>query len=212
MIDDWGCEEEMEREAESRELLLAFMEDKLNREAGKIVPDTTGADKYFVDSFITGEMSYDFWVIAREFMKQHFLELGQFDRLATYRNAYSCQSDPERALQIRILSIMYKAARSGDAYSVELFKNLYKTYHKKEYKQLKRFSKISVKEIFSLSENSEGNVEYEAMARILGMCSIYGIQIEDSCSLLYVILGRNRERLDEDFEVDFYEFLYIPFK
>ena len=206
MIEDWGYEEEMEREAESRELLLAFMEDKLNREAGKIVPDTTGADKYFVDSFITGEMSYDFWVIAREFMKQHFAELGQFDRLATYRNAYSYQSDPERALQFRILSIMYKGARSGDAYSVELFKNLYKTYHKKEYKQLKRFSKISVKEIFSLSENSEGNVEYEAMARILGMCSIYGIQIEDSCSLLYVILGRNRERLDQDSEIHFYEF------
>ncbi len=206
MIADWEYEDDINRRRASRELVMAFMQDAINRESGKVVPDTTGADKYFVDSFITGEMSYDFGVIAREFMKQHFAELGQFDRLATYRNAYSYQSDPERALQIRILSIMYKAARSGDAYAVELIKNLYKTYHKKEYKQLKRFSKISVNEIFSLSENPDGSVEYEVMARILGMCSIYGIQLEDACSVLYIILEKNRESWDEDLETDFFEF------
>lgn len=188
------------------ELLRAFMEYDMNREAGKVAPDTTGADKYFIDGFFTGNMNYDFWVIARDFMNHHFRELGKFDEMASYMNGSSYQSSPEEALQIRILSIIYKAAKSGDTYSVSLMKNLYKTYHKREYNQLKRFKTISVPEIFSLSETTGGHVQYETMARILGMCSIYGIEMEDKCSILYILLNNSREEMDNLCDLPYYEF------
>lgn len=190
----------------SRELFGAFMEDFFNREKGNVLPDTIGADKFFIDGFITENMRYDFWVIARDYLKHHFSNLPEFDKLASYMNASSYQSDPEQALQIRIFSIIYKAAQAGDMYSVSLIRNLYKIYHKREYKQLKRFSKISVSEIFSLAESPDGNVEYEVMARILGMCSIYGIQMEDKCSVLYILLNQNRKAYDEENEIDFYQY------
>ena len=44
MIEDWEYVEEMEREAESRELLLAFMEDKLNREVGSAFCEYRNSD------------------------------------------------------------------------------------------------------------------------------------------------------------------------
>ena len=39
----------------SPKMMVLFMEDEMNRES-KVAPDTTGADKYFIDSFITEEM------------------------------------------------------------------------------------------------------------------------------------------------------------
>ena len=85
-------------------------------------------------------------------MQHHYTRLKEFNDLALYGNDNPHQSDPEDALQKKILNVMYNAAKSGDPYSVELMKYLYKTYHKKEYQQLKRFRKITVHEIFSLSE------------------------------------------------------------
>lgn len=189
-----------------KELLCVFMEDELNREAGKVAPDTTGADKFFIDGFFNGNLDYDFWVIARDFMNHHFSDMPEYSKLASYMNGITRQTNPERALRVRIFSIIYKAAKFGDTYSIGLIKNLYKTYHKREYKQLKRFKKISVEEIFSLSENEDGSVEYEVMARIMGMCAIYGIEMEDKCSVLYVLLNRTRERWDEADETAFYDF------
>ena len=39
----------------SPKMMVLFMEDEMNRES-KVAPDTTGADKYFIDSFIAEEM------------------------------------------------------------------------------------------------------------------------------------------------------------
>lgn len=199
--------EELEEHSRiSPEMIGLFFKDAMNREEGKVAPDTTGADKFFIDGFLTDEMSYDFWVIARDFMKHHFPELAEYYRLSVYENDYAYQSDPERALQIRILSIMYNASKTGDPYAVELMKTLYKTYHKKEYNQLKRFKTISVNEIFSLSEDGSGGCGYSEMGRILGMCAIYGIQMDEKCSILYLLLERNREEWDEEEEVSFFNF------
>ena len=189
----------------SPHLLALFMEDEKNRE-NKVDPDTTGADKYFIDAFITGRMSYDFWIIARDFMQHHYARLKEFNDLALYGNDNPDQSDPEDALQKKILNVMYNAAKSGDPYSMELMKYLYKTYHKKEYQQLKRFRKITVHEIFSLSEMEDLGCDFYSMARILGMCVIYGIELDENCSLLYLLLGKNRKELDKEQERDFYEF------
>lgn len=116
----------------SPKMMALFMEDERNRES-KVAPDTTGADKYFIDGFVTEAMEYDFWIIARDFMQHHFPRLKAFNDLAVYGNDKPEQSDPDNAMQNKVLNIMYNAAKSGDAYSVELMKCLYKTYHKKEY-------------------------------------------------------------------------------
>lgn len=39
----------------SPKMMALFMEDEINRES-KVAPDTTGADKYFIDGFITEEI------------------------------------------------------------------------------------------------------------------------------------------------------------
>ena len=186
-------------------MMALFMEDEKNRES-KVAPDTTGADKYFIDSFITEEMELDFWSIARDFLKHHFPRLKEFNDLAVYGNDKPEQSDPESALQNKMMNIMYNAAKSGDAYAVELMKYLYKTYHKKEYKQLKRFSRITVPEIFSLAETEDLGCDYFAIARIMGMCVFYGIELDERCSILYLVLGKARKEWDEEEERDFFRF------
>ena len=186
-------------------MMALFMEDERNRES-KVAPDTTGADKYFIDGFVTEAMEYDFWIIARDFMQHHFPRLKEFNDLAVYGNDKPEQSDPDNAMQNKVLNIMYNAAKSGDAYSVELMKCLYKTYHKKEYKQLKRFNRISVPEIFSLAETEDLGCDYFAIARIMGMCQFYGIELDERCSILYLVLNDARKGWDEDNERDFFCF------
>lgn len=105
----------------SPKMLAMFMEDEKNRE-NKVAPDTFGADKYFIDGFVTEEMEYDFGIIAREFMKHHFGRLKEFNDLAVYGNDKPEQSNPEKSIQNKVLNIMYNAAKSGDRYSVEMMK------------------------------------------------------------------------------------------
>ena len=108
-------------------------------------------------------MEYDFGIIAREFMQHHFGRLKEFNDLAVYGNDKPEQSNPEKSIQNKVLNIMYNAAKSGDRYSVEMMKCLYKTYHKKEYKQLK---------------SNDNNLYYRALGFIV-LC--YCVLIYFSC-------------------------------
>lgn len=189
----------------SPKMMAMFMEDERNRES-KVAPDTTGADKYFIDGFVTEAMEYDFWIIARDFMQHHFPRLKEFSDLAVYGNDKPEQSDPYNSMQNKVLNIMYNAAKSGDAYTVELMKCLYKTYHKKEYNQLKRFNKITVPEIFSLAETEDLGCDYFVIARIMGMCQFYGIELDERCSILYLVLNDARNGWDEDNKREFFSF------
>lgn len=189
----------------SRQMLGLLMEDEKNRES-KVAPDTSGVDKYFVEEFITMDIQDDFWVIARDFLNHHYPRLKEFHDLSVYGNDKPEVTDTETALQTKVFNVMYNAAKSGDAYSIELMKNLYKTYHKKEYKQLKRFSKITVSEIFSLSETEDLGCDFYIIARIMRMCVFYGIELEDKCSLLYLLLAKKSKELEEDNERKFLNF------
>lgn len=188
------------------QIMSMFLEDMHNKEVLKVAPDTSGADRFFVDEFINGEMSLDFWDIARDFLQHHYPRLKEFNDMAE-----NCVDVPEKCqlgtvLQKRILNMMYNAAKAGDEYCNALMRELYKTYYKKEYKQLKRFRKVSLSELFALSKDEDGDVEYFAMARILGMCAIIGIELEESCSILYILLNKERKSWDEDMEVSYFQF------
>lgn len=188
------------------EIMSMFWEDIHNKEVLKVAPDTSGADRFFVDEFINEEMSFDFWVIARDFLQHHYPRLKEFNDMAE-----NCVDVPEKrnlemVLQKRILSMIYNAAKSGDEYCAALMRELHKTYYKKEYKQLKRFRKVSLSEVFALSQDEDGAVEYFAMARILGMCAINGIEVPEDCSILYILLNKRRKEWDEDMEVSYLQF------
>ncbi len=188
------------------EIMSMFLEDLHNKEILKVALDTSGADKFFVDGFINEDMYFDFWVVARNFLQHHYPRLKEFNDMAENCMEVLEKSRPETVLQKRILSMMYNAAKSGDEYCVALIRELYKTYYKKEYKQLKRFRKVSLSELFSLSQDEDGDVEYFAMARILGMCAINGIELEEGCSILYIMLNKERKEWDEEMDVFYLQF------
>ena len=192
----------------SRDVLGVFIKDMMNRKEGIVKPDTTAADKFFIDGFLTYPMHCDFWEIVRDFLKNRYCDIEKFAKLSIYVDDRPEQSNPENALIIRFLGIMYEAAKSGDEYSVTLFKFLYKTYHKQEYKQLKRFKKLSVSEIFSLAEDEDGCIDYHQMSRILGMSQFYGIELEEKISSLYLHIENMRKEWEEDDEED--HFLIFP--
>ena len=167
-----------------------LMQDKMNREAGKVAPDTIGADKFFLEGFITEDMAEDFPEIAREFLLHCYPDLKEYADKDWYENDDSSFYEPVSALRNRILNLIYNGARSGDLYAKPLIIYLYKTYHKKEYNQLKRFKKIGMHEILSLSESSDDFRTEVAVGRILSICPFLGIEIDEMCSLLYLSLEK----------------------
>ena len=204
-FEDFLDEEYEEQDKMPPHMMSLFMEYEKNLE-NQVAPDTTGVDKYFIKGFFTGKMEYDFETIAHDFLIHHFQRVQEFNKLAVYGNDHPSQSDPDTALKYKILNVIYNAAKSGDEYSVELIKYLYKTYHKKEYKQLKRFKKITVPEIFSLSETEDMGCDYTTVARILGMCNFYGIELEEKVSILYLLFGRVSKESEEEDSLEFLSF------
>lgn len=68
-----------------------------------------------------------------------------------------------------VLRLIYNGAKIGDDYCLELIKNLYKVYYKKEYNQLKRFKEITPDEIYAVSEQEYHESDYESVGRIMGI-------------------------------------------
>jgi len=187
------------------EMMSLFLKAMSEREA-MIAPDTFGADKLLIEGFITPEMSYEFNVIGREFLKRNFDRLREYDDVTYYNNCKAVYSDPITSFQNRIMNTIYNAAKSGDEYSIELMKYLYKTYHKKEYKQLRKFSVLSNADLVSLIKDEEDHLDLLRAGRILGMCKLMGIRLDDSCAVSYMVLNKRSESFDDEQYVEFLEF------
>ena len=71
---------------------------------------------------------------------------------------------------------------------------------KKEYNQLKRFRIINKKEIFSMAQSDDEHRSILNIARILGMCHFLGIEIDSSCTPLYVLLETYYEHEISEYE------------
>jgi hypothetical protein len=162
----------------------------VNREKGGVAPDTSGADYFFLEEFVTEEMSCDFTAIEQEFLRNCSARLTEFSEVGWYgEDAYWNQS-PETTIQKRIMRLIYNGAKIGDDYGLRLIRYLYKLYYKKEYNQIKRFRKISPREIFSLAEDPLGGTDVCAMGRIMGMCRFMNIELDEQCSVLYLYLEK----------------------
>ncbi|MDE5893781.1 MAG: hypothetical protein K2H45_12745 [Acetatifactor sp.] len=184
----------------SMEMFGMFMEDAMNREAGKVAPDTAGADYFFLKEFVNEPMKNDFSYIERDFLQHCSGKLAEYYNAAWYGDDMTCSSSPEESVRRKIMVMIFNGAKLGDSYCCELIKYLYKTYYKKEYNQLKRFKTIDVQEIISLTELPDGECDYVDMGRIMGMCCFMGIQLAEECSLLYLMLNREREKWEAEDE------------
>ena len=182
-------------EEKLRETMGLIMQDKLDREAGKVVPDTIGADYFFLEGFITDQMCWDYPYIERDFLIHCYGQLPEFDKVAWYSQNEARYKTPEQALKGRVMGLAYNGAKLGDEYCVALIKYLHKLYHKKEYNQLKRFRNISAEEVLSMSREGE-RTSFTAIGRILGMCTLYGIEMDEKCSVLYLWLNRTKDKWD----------------
>ncbi len=179
---------------EKRELAAVMFEDMLNRGKGNVVaPDTTGVDFFFLMDFITSDLFSDLALIEQDFLKNCRSRLDEFQKVGCYGEKSFRTNRPLYAMQNSVLRLIYNGAKIGDDYCIELIKNLYKVYHKKEYKQLKRFSKINPDEIFSLSEDEYSDIDYSTIGRIIGMCQFMGIELHENCSFIYRLLNNKRE-------------------
>lgn len=182
--------------------LLSDMLDK-NEDSNPIAPDTHGADCMFVRGFITDDMSYDFEFIVYDFMNHCRDRIPDFDAVDWYGDGLREYASQEDIFQERMLGYILNGFKTGDEYCRELLKKLYKTFYKKEYQQLKRFSHISENEIRGLAfdKYSDAKVDMPAVARILVMCRVFGIETEPEVCLMYDALNRINRRKEDEGEI-----------
>lgn len=158
-----------------------------------VEPNTIGIDFYFLMGFMTEEMFVDFPVIEQDFIKHCGDNLNKLNGLGWYDEAYVGINKPVRIIYQHVLRMIYNGAKAGDSYCIELIKHLYKTYHKKEYNQLKHFSELSQEDRFALSDCEQdlyGDVVY---ARIMVMARFFDIQLDEGCVLDYVVYEKKRK-------------------
>ena len=140
------------------------------------------AKAFFVATFVEDDLKEDFPLIARDFLSH--VQGG----LKDYVNALYGDDDiylmaPTKSLYRKILNAMLDAASKGDEYTIELFREMHKTYFREEYRALRRFRTISYREIEGF-ENELEPFEWTA-ARILVLCPFYGIEIQGDCLVAY---------------------------
>ena len=176
------------------DVMISIMQDMKNRQEGNALPDTIGAEYYFLQDFITLDMDCDFTYIEKDFLKHCSDKLPEFlkytrniDLDARYNENVSV------ALQKKILYFIYGGAQSGDAYCRELLKYLFKIYHRNLYLTLKRFRTISMDEILGLADEKEENSQLGVVGIVLIMCPLMGIAFSDEVSVLYFYLIKKME-------------------
>lgn len=181
--------------------MLIQLQDKTNLipEEERLSPDPYGCEKLFVEFFITDEMRDDYPLIVRDFLRHEFNNVENFEDLA-YFDLDAGNDTPEGLFNKFVLNIIVDAVNSGSAYAKALVLQLYKTYYKKEYKALKRFSSISARELISVAEpdgNSLSMGSYTVnIARVLFIVKLSSIQLRDDCSFIYAFLNDYVDRMD----------------
>lgn len=151
-------------------------------------------------------MMWDFDRIEEDFMKHCYDKLREFSQIQYYEIA-ARHSSPEESHRSMVMGLILNGAKSGDAYCVALIKYLFKTYHKPLYKQLKRFSKISVEEVLAISE-SDTIPDFYNLSIVLTMCAIDNVVLSDHCSVIYKWLGKRQDEIEDAKEeaTEFIEF------
>ncbi|MCD7717134.1 MAG: DUF2325 domain-containing protein [Lachnospiraceae bacterium] len=220
-----GNDEELEKEQEKalqaywKEVSSPEYEDLMEEVSREIAPDPYGCECLFLETFISDEMEAEFPMIAREFLLHKYEEIPQL-----YEDLYGSDSAkdenryPIDFLNRKVLNLMFLTAKQGDTYAVKMFRYLYRTYYRREYLEVKKYSSVSVGDIFSIldaisygnelqseyaesGQNWQGgqnpNYEIHVVARVLTMCGFIGVSIRPECAALYAELTDNHEQWEE---------------
>lgn len=103
---------------------------------------------FFSIGFVNERMAKDFAAISREFI----INTAECDELERYpKSLTGLVIDPIQEYQANIVYMMLSGAKKGNSYCKNLLIFLYKTYHKKEYNELKRFSNTNFLELYDLA-------------------------------------------------------------
>lgn len=154
-----------------------------------MIPDTYGCERLFVDFFINDEMGEDFLLIARDFYVHEFANIPKHQDVE-YFDIESGEDWPELMFNRFTLGLMMNAVNNGSEYTKALFLYLHKIYYKKEYRTLKRFSKMSLSELLALAKpEGRRHLYYANLSRILCIAPMYGIKFDVECHAVYGILN-----------------------
>ena len=154
-----------------------------------LAPDTYGCDRLFIEFFVKWEMMEDFPLIASEFFR-HERESLQGREIVRYVNSNLDHDRPEAVFSRFVMNLMMNALDAGSEYTKNLILYLYKTYYKKEYKDLKRFGSISLEEVVDLARaHDELHFMNGSIARILFISKLSGKTIANDCNALYAMLN-----------------------
>lgn len=158
-------------------------------------PDTFGCKSFFLEYFVTSEMERDFAYIARDFLFHEYMNIKDHD-MVMYLSTDSREVIPFTMFENCILNLMMNAVDAGSEYTKNLFLYLYKTYYKKEYKQLKRFNKMIAGDVFTLAGERKNGVSLGDIARILEISALSGMEIDPDCNFVYMFLNEHVGELD----------------
>ncbi len=193
--------------------LRRFIKDTDFIDEKSVMPDFYAAECFFLNSFVTGQMEKDFPIIARDFF------INEIDKIESYEKVdhhYYTRGagEPIREYRSLVLDLILNAANNGSDYSRNLLYYLHKIYFRNEYKQLKRFSKISGEELLLLSTEGE-RFEPDKVGRTIVMCKMYNIKMEKSCYPLIMVLNRMHENNVKKYErgnVSYYDKIQAIYK
>ena len=175
----------------------------------QIMQGEADTDEIFVRTFVNEEMETDFPLIANEFLRHVGSDIKKYTDETFGIDSMDVQS-PMSALQVKVMNMIFSAARDDDAYAAELIRRMYKIYYRNEYKALKRFRDISYDELCAF-ENEEEPREI-TMARILAVTRFFGIGLSLDIPIAFLKI---HEYFEEDFSDDYpsdIEYFDIPKK
>ena len=134
-------------------------------------------------------MREDFPLIAKDFYVHEFANIPKHQDVE-YFDIEAGEDWPELMFNRFTLGLMMNAVNSGSEYTKALFLYLHKTYYKKEYRTLKRFSKMSLSELLALAKpEGRRHLYYANLSRILCIAPMYGIKFDVKCHVVYGILN-----------------------
>lgn len=188
-----------ETNPELEDMLSLFMEDKRMKERN-IAPDVAGVEYFFLCGFITSEMELDFPAIEQDFIRNCSDKLQEYNEMGWYGDDGQKSTSPADYMHHKMLRLMFNGAKKGDAYCVALMKYLFKIYHKREYNLLKRFRTLSFADILSLCTDKDGDADFTCCARFLVMSQFMDITLEESCSVVYRMLDKERINFQQEDE------------
>ena len=157
------------------------------------VPDPFGCETIFIESLLAcgNDQFYDdFPLIAKDFFTHEYANLEKYKRRLYTEDPFRYM-EPENAWRVKVLYLILEASNRGSAYAKGLLINIYSTYFRREYRQLRKFRKVTEGDVRSLSGGyEETDFSPMTMARILCMAKVMDIEIDSSCNFIYEFFNK----------------------